>query len=95
MSKVVWKSGNYCRAIYSGDACEYEAKILDILADENSNPYANVEFVGYLNQDVIWLEDLMESKGEEARKKQADAIEDLSCGETVGEMVCCAKEDKT
>ena len=29
------------------------------------------------------------------RKKQADAIEDLSCGETVGEMVCCAKEDKT
>jgi len=42
------------------------------LADENSNPYANVEFVGYLNQDVIWLEDLMESKGEEARKKQAE-----------------------
>jgi len=72
MSKVVWKSGNYCRAIYSEDACEYEAKILDILADENSNPYANVEFVGYLNQDVIWLEDLMESKGEEARKKQAE-----------------------
>merc|ERR1712223_1202659 len=72
MSKVVWKSGNYCRAIYSEDACEYEAKILDILADENSNPYANVEFVGYLNQDGIWLEDLMESKGEEARKKQAE-----------------------
>merc|ERR1712223_1704068 len=72
MSKVVWKSGHYCRAIYSEDACEYEAKILDILADENSNPYANVEFVGYLNQDVIWLEDLMESKGEEARKKQAE-----------------------
>ena len=76
MSKVEpekdWKAGQHCRAIFSEDSCEYEATIIEILKDENAVPYADVEFVGYLNRDCCWMEQLMESKGEEARKKQAE-----------------------
>jgi hypothetical protein len=76
MSKVEsekgWKPGQYCRAVFSEDSCEYEATIIDILGDENSGTYANIEFLGYLNQDTCWIDQIMESKGEEARKKQVE-----------------------
>ena len=77
MSKVEsekgWKPGQYCRAVFSEDSCEYEATIIDILEDENSKlRYANIEFLGYLNRDVCWIDQIKESKGEEARKKQVE-----------------------
>jgi len=76
-----WKAGHHCRAIFSEDSCEYEATIIEILKDENAVPYAEVEFVGYLNRDYSWMEQLMESKGEEARKKQ---VEDAGMEVTTG-----------
>ena len=30
---------------------------------------------------------------DKARKIQRDAIENLTCGETIGELVCCAKKE--
>ena len=34
-------------------------------------------------------------KKNEARRKQNDAIEKLSCGETIGKSVCCAMEERS
>jgi len=76
-----WKAGHHCRAIFSEDSCEYEATIIEILKDENAVPYAEVEFVGYLDREFCWMEQLMESKGEEARKKQ---VEDAGMEVTTG-----------
>ena len=72
-SKKGWKAGDHCRAIFSEDSGEYEATIVEILKDENAVPYAQVEFVGYLNLEDCLMEQLMKSKGEEARKKQVEA----------------------
>ena len=72
-----WKAGDHCRAIFSEDSREYEATIVEILRDEDGVPYAQVEFVGYLNLEDCWMEQLTESKGEEARKKQ---VEDVDMG---------------
>ena len=43
-------------------------KIIDKTVDDHQ--YASVQFLGYGNEESVWLLDLMESKGEEWREWQ-------------------------
>ena len=64
-----WEIGMFCRGIYQADGLEYEGVIKTIESSQDGQ-YANVQFVGYGNEETIWLQDLLESKGEAARQKQ-------------------------
>ena len=64
-----WKPGMFCRGIYKADGFDYEGVIKTIESSKDGQ-YANVQFVGYGNEETIWLQDLLESKGEAARQKQ-------------------------
>ena len=66
------KVGDFCRAIYSEDAVEYEATVLQI-EESDGHKYCLVEFVGYGNQENIWIDDIIPSMGEDARKAQIAA----------------------
>ena len=48
---------------------DYEGIIKSIESTDDGQ-YAVVEFIGYANQECIWLQDLLKSNGEEARQKQ-------------------------
>ena len=64
-----WQEGKFCRGIFKQDGLEYEGIIKSIESTDDGQ-YALVEFVGYGDEQAIWLQDLMESLGEETRQKQ-------------------------
>jgi hypothetical protein len=64
-----WKVGMFCRAIFQEDGLEYEGTVQSIESC-NDGQYSLIKFVGYGNEETIWLKDLLQSKGEEARKQQ-------------------------
>ena len=74
----------FCKAIYSEDGVEYEGEITAIESDDSGQQYVVVKFVGYGNEDSCWLNDLLPSSGEEARKAQMKAagVEDAQTTET-------------
>ena len=63
------REGWYCRGIYKEDGLEYEGVVKSI-ETTNVGSYAVVEFLGYGNQQPIWFQDILPSKGDEARQKQ-------------------------
>ena len=67
--QINWNVGDNCRAEWSEDHAIYESVIL-AFGDHEGKKYANVEFYGYLNQDNIWMENLMPSFGDEAIQQQ-------------------------
>ena len=69
---LVWRVNNFCRAKWSEDEVIYESKIIEI-ADHDGKMYAVVEFLGYGNQDSVYLTDLMPTEGDNARKAQLEA----------------------
>jgi len=64
-----WEPGMYCRGIFKEDGIEYEGLVKSIESTEDGQ-YAVVEFIGYGNQECIWLQDLLLSNGEKSRQKQ-------------------------
>ena len=69
-----WKAGDHCRAHHKEEA--YEATILEVLPEKK---LARVEFYGFGNVESICLEDIFESKGDDARKRQITEIVTASC----------------
>ena len=77
-SEETWKVGMFCRAIFQEDGLEYEGTI-ESIDNSDDGKYALVKFVGYGNSETVWLKDLMESKGDGARKQQTkDALGETS-----------------
>jgi len=66
-----WKLGDACRALYHEDGVEYEADIADIKTEDCGNKSATVVFVGYGNEEQVWLDDLLESKPDERKAVMA------------------------
>jgi len=66
---AIWKLDMFCRAVFQQDGLEYEG-IVKSIENSDDGQYAVVQFVGYGNEETLWLKDLLESKGEEARQKQ-------------------------
>ena len=64
-----WKINDFCRAKYIEDDQVYEAQII-AFEESAGHPYAVIKFLGYGNDDNIWIENLMESLGEEIRNEQ-------------------------
>ena len=64
-----WQAGMFCRGIFQADGLEYEGLIKSIDTSEDGQ-YAVVQFIGYDNEEAIWLQNLLESKGDQARQKQ-------------------------
>lgn len=60
--------GDYVRATYDEDNIDYEACIISI--DEN-NGTCVVKFIGYDNEQIVRLIDLVDSWGENEQQKQA------------------------
>ena len=53
----------FCRSIWQGDGIEYEGLVKSIEFGQDDHPYAVVQFIGYGNEDAVWLQDLMVSNG--------------------------------
>ena len=68
-SEQKWKINDFCRAKYLEDDQVYEAQII-ALEESAGHRYATVKFLGYGNDEHVWLENLMESLGEEVRNEQ-------------------------
>ena len=69
-SKAEWKVGDACRAVFTDDGVEYEADITTLDKDEHGRQYAELTFIGYNNCQTVWADDILQSKGDEARKQQ-------------------------
>ena len=67
----IWSVGDHCRAEWSVDNVIYEGNIL-AFGEHEGRKFANVEFIGYGNQDNVWMETLMPSQGTEAIAKQKE-----------------------
>ena len=51
-----------CRAVYTEDNQEYEAKITEIKKDAENNTYFTIVFVEYGNEQAVWGDDLKKSE---------------------------------
>ena len=65
-----WKEGSNVRAVYPEDGLEYEGVIVSIGATEGGDKYATIKFLGYGNEESVWFQDILASRGEEARAQQ-------------------------
>ncbi|XP_018792253.1 PREDICTED: survival motor neuron protein [Bactrocera latifrons] len=75
--------GDYVRSTYHDDGCDYEAKIL---SKDGSNDTCLVKYIGYDNEEIVHLKDLLPSWGKKARRlqfQQANARERKDIGSTV------------
>jgi len=61
--------GMFCRGVYKEDGLEYEGIVKSIESTDDGQ-YAVVQFIGYGNEEPIWFQELLKSKGDEARQKQ-------------------------
>ncbi|XP_059094712.1 uncharacterized protein LOC131889588 [Tigriopus californicus] len=68
-----WQVGDRCRAIFAQDGREYEGELMSVEADQQGEPYGIVQYVGYNNEETQWLSELLETLGEDERKKQIEA----------------------
>ena len=48
----------FCRGVYKEDGLEYEGVIMSVESTDDGK-YAIVEFVGYGNQETLWLQELL------------------------------------
>jgi len=62
------KPGAHCRAFWSLDDAVYEATIVSTVDDDK----VTVRFIGYDNEDTVYIEDLLESKGQEWKDLQIE-----------------------
>lgn len=78
-----WKVGDECRAVFEVDNLEYEGTIEELAAAEDRQ-YAIVKFIGYGDVQSVWAENILASKGKEARDAQMAAAA-AELGETIEE----------
>ena len=69
-SEEEWKEGSNARAVYPEDGIEYEGVIVSTGATEGGDKYATIKFLGYGNEESVWFQDILASRGEEARAQQ-------------------------
>lgn len=62
-----WKVGDFCRCTYSVDGRCYEAKIKFV--DQEA---CTVRYIGYGNEEEVYLSELLPSEGKFARQRQTD-----------------------
>lgn len=62
-----WKMGDFCRCVYSVDGQFYEARVKSIDHDT-----CVVRYIGYGNEEEVYLSDLFQSEGKLARQRQTD-----------------------
>ncbi|XP_004536732.1 survival motor neuron protein [Ceratitis capitata] len=62
-----FKVGDYVRATYGDDGCDYEAKIISI---DDSNETCSVKYIGYENEETVNIKDLVPSWGKKSRRLQ-------------------------
>jgi len=63
------KVGDAVSAVFAEDEAVYEATVLD-MGESEGYEYCTVEFLGYGNQQTVWMSDLKPSQGEAVRKVQ-------------------------
>ncbi|XP_036319873.1 survival motor neuron protein [Rhagoletis pomonella] len=63
------KEGDYVRATYEIDGCDYEAKIITV---DETNATCLVRYIGYDNEQTVNLKDLVPSWGKNARRVQIE-----------------------
>lgn len=61
-----YKLGHHVRATYDVDGVDYEAKIIQV----HDNGSCHIEFIGYGNEQIVAMSDLLPSWGRKARKRQ-------------------------
>ncbi|XP_057364432.1 survival motor neuron protein-like [Daphnia carinata] len=80
-----WGVGEDVRSVYSEDGKEYEATIMKINQTDSS---CLIKYLGYENEEVVFLRDLKPSAGVAARKQQIIASRDywLTAPESSSDM---------
>jgi len=74
--KPVWNVGDFCRACYSEDSHEYEAKIVSFGEEDPENGlWATIQFIGYNNYESVWIKDISLSHGEQSRIDQNNEVQ--------------------
>ncbi|XP_011187079.1 survival motor neuron protein [Zeugodacus cucurbitae] len=66
-NSIEFNIGDYVRSTYGDDGCDYEAKIM---SKDNSNGTCLVKYIGYDNEEVVNLKDLLPSWGKRSRRLQ-------------------------
>lgn len=69
-----FKLGDFVRATYDADGIDYEAQILSV----GDNDECLIKFIGYDNEQNVYLDNLMPSWGLAERKKQISEAEELA-----------------
>lgn len=69
--------GDFVRATYDADGIDYEAEIMSI--DENSD--CRIKFIGYENEQIVPMADLLPSWGAEERTKQTSEASEVAAAE--------------
>lgn len=64
---IEFNVGDYVRSTYCDDGCDYEAKIL---SKDNSNGTCLVKYIGYDNEEIVNMKDLLPSWGKKSRRLQ-------------------------
>ncbi|KAH9370947.1 hypothetical protein HPB48_012250 [Haemaphysalis longicornis] len=62
-----WKVGDFCRCVYSVDGLCYEAKVKSVDHDT-----CVIRYIGYGNEEEVYLSELLPSEGKAARQRQTD-----------------------
>ncbi|KAG8232321.1 hypothetical protein J437_LFUL009420 [Ladona fulva] len=90
-----WEVGSFCRAKYSEDGKLYEGKIIRI--DENAGTCI-VRYIGYGNEENVYMDALLPTCGRSARKAQEDRAMEEQLFEIEGALdlsdSVSAKEDR-
>merc|ERR1712223_2265953 len=77
--KPVWNVGDFCRAYYSEDSHEYEAKIVSFGEEDPENGlWATIQFIGYNNYESVWIKDIAKSHGEQSRINQNNEVQNYA-----------------
>lgn len=74
-----YRVGHHIRATYEVDGVDYEGKILEV----HDNSDCLVQFIGYNNQQIVPMADMLQSWGRKARRLQmkqaADEAMEMDC----------------
>lgn len=78
-TNAAYKVGQFVRATYDADGVDYEARIIEIYENGDGGEDCLLQFIGYGNEQIVPIADLLPSWGRKARRQQmSQAAEEVT-----------------